>query len=108
VEIARFCNLLDHSVVGGFSRLLQYSQEILSKASFTEIVTYSDRRYSAGDLYRKNGFDLSHKTDPDMFWTKDGVRFARQISWGKTDTAMKENRYSKIFGAGHILWKKKI
>jgi hypothetical protein len=51
-EICRFANKLNSNVVGGFQRLMKH---FIKKYSPKSIVTYADRRYSEGDLYRKFG-----------------------------------------------------
>lgn len=108
VEISRFCNKINTTIIGGFAKLLKYSENILKTSGFEEIITYSDRRYSDGILYKNNGFIFDHFTVPDMFWVKGNARFARQISWGKTDEEMKNNKYYKIYGTGHSFWKKRL
>jgi len=108
VEIARFCNKLDIVVVGGFSKLLNFTKEILIKMGYETLITYSDRRYGNGFLYKNNGFEFVKFTDPDMFWVHKGERFPRQISWGKTVEQMNKEGYYKILGAGHSLWKMKL
>lgn len=104
IEIARFCNKLNTSVVGGFSKLMKFAKKELKSQGFQEIITYSDRRYSNGSLYGSNGFLFRHFTVPDMFWVKGYERFARQISWGMKDQEMYDRKYFKIYGAGHAMW----
>jgi hypothetical protein len=103
-EIARYSSKINTSVVGGFSKLLKFSVPLLKKSGFTKIHTYSDRRYSHGEVYKANGFSFVHKTAPDMWWYKRGQRYPRQISWGKSVKQMTQEGYEKILGAGHTLW----
>lgn len=51
LEISRMCTILDHSVVGGFSKLLKH----LRTAS-TVIYSWCDLRYASGKGYEKVGF----------------------------------------------------
>lgn len=62
LELLRFCNLLNTSVVGAFSKLL-------SRFEFDEIVSYGNRRWCGLDnVYRKNGFEFSHCSSPNYFY----------------------------------------
>jgi len=63
-EITRFANKKFISVVGGFSKLLSYFRKNYSGS----IITYADRRYSNGDLYRKNGFIELKDSAPNYFY----------------------------------------
>jgi len=60
-EIIRFATIFNHYVVGGFSKLLTRSMDILSPRAVT---TFADRRFSNGNVYLKNGFRLSKITAP--------------------------------------------
>jgi len=51
-EIHRYCNKLNTTVVGGFAKLLK----TFRKSNQGSIITYADRRYSKGNLYKQNGF----------------------------------------------------
>jgi hypothetical protein len=106
VEIARYCTKMGLKITGGFSRMLKKSEEILKKMNYNKIITYSDRRYSKGEVYKTNGFVFKYFTVPDMFWVKGSNRYPREISWGKTEEEMK--RYKKILGAGNSYWEKDI
>lgn len=53
-ELVRYCNLLDSTVVGGFSKLLKHFRSIHAGS----IVSYSDNGRSRGDVYQRNGFVL--------------------------------------------------
>jgi len=62
-EMVRFVNKINCSVIGGFSKLLKYSNV---KYSFV------DRRMFNGQGYLKNGFILERKTKPNYFYVKNG------------------------------------
>lgn len=73
-ELMRVATLQNHSVVGGFSKLLKhFSSQVNGK-----ILTYCDRRYSNGDLYHKNGFKLTHVSNPNYFYLKNKKVYSRQ------------------------------
>jgi len=67
-ELIRFCNKLNTSVVGGFSRLLKHFR----KHNNGSIITYADKRYSDGNVYDKNGFTWLHDSKPNYWYWKRG------------------------------------
>ena len=64
-ELLRFCNLLDHAVIGGASKLLK---KFINDHKPLEIISYADRRWSDGNLYRKLDFNLIKNTPPNYFY----------------------------------------
>ena len=64
-ELLRFCNKLNYSVIGGFSKLFQY---FLKKIKPIKIITYADRRYSNGNLYIKNNFRFISYSKPNYYY----------------------------------------
>ena len=74
-ELIRFCNKLDHNVIGAFSKLLKHFR----KNNSGTIISYCDRSRSLGNVYIKNGFDLiEKKLKPGYFWTDKHKVFNRQ------------------------------
>jgi hypothetical protein len=71
-ELLRFCSL--GTVVGGFSRLLSHFR---NKHNPSRVVSYSDKRWSIGHVYSKNGFSLVSTSPPGYFWCKGQKRFSR-------------------------------
>ena len=70
-ELHRFCNMKNHSVVGGASKLFSF---FIKNYNFTEIISYAKRDYSIGNLYKKLGFSFIKKTDPGYYWLINNVR----------------------------------
>lgn len=70
-ELLRFCNLGGFSVVGGASKLLNY---FIEKYSPKKVVSYCDRRWSNGDIYKKIGFKLDSATKPNYYYVKNNRR----------------------------------
>jgi hypothetical protein len=59
VENARFCSLLNYTVVGAFSRLLKYAVAVLKEKGYTEMISYCNRDFSPvyfDTLYYKHNF----------------------------------------------------
>jgi len=64
-EMLRFCNKLNTSVIGGASRLLSYFIKTYKPVS---ILTFADRRYSQGNLYKQLGFHFIKNTKPNYWY----------------------------------------
>jgi hypothetical protein len=73
-ELLRFCS--SKSVVGGFSKLLS---TFIREASPIKIISYSDARWSLGNVYLKNGFKKIGTSQPGYFWFKSQKRFNRVV-----------------------------
>jgi hypothetical protein len=67
-ELARFAVKQNYSIPGGFSKLLSH---FISFTNVKRIVSYSDSRYSQGNLYSKNGWCLEKINSPSYQYTKD-------------------------------------
>lgn len=59
-DLNRFAT--SHNVPGGFSRLLRHFER---NNLWTEVVSFADRRWSEGEVYITNGFDLDTVLAPD-------------------------------------------
>ena len=64
-EILRFCNKLNTQVISSVDKLLYYFMEIYRPES---IITYVDRRYSQGSLYKELGFKFIENTEPNYWY----------------------------------------
>jgi len=68
-ELVRFCNKLNVTVVGGFSKLLNY---FIKNHNPSKIETYADIRWSGLNpeltVYHKNGFTFLHQTPPNYWY----------------------------------------
>ena len=79
-ELMRFCCKKGITVVGGFSKLLQHFRKNHSGS----IVSYADRTYSNGDVYRKNNFQLTNTSRPSYWYVNTN-----------TETRMHRSYYTK-------------
>ena len=70
-ELVRFCNKLNTNVVGGASRLFK---AFLDEFNPINIVSYSDKRWSTGNLYDILGFIHDHDSKPNYFYVINGKR----------------------------------
>jgi len=112
-EITRFASKLNTIIVGGASKLFKYFNKNYEPC---KILTYADRRYSNGNLYKKLGFKLCGSTKPNYFYIKNNKIFSRQqfqkhklkkklehFDQVLTESQnMFNNGYRRIWDAGHF------
>lgn len=63
LELVRFCNKLNTSVVGGASKLFKYFCKNYH-SEFSKIVSFSDRCHTSGNVYTILGFKNVSVSDP--------------------------------------------
>lgn len=113
----RYCNLINTNVVGGFSKMIKYFVTNFSD----KITTYSDNRYSQGDLYKNNGFELVRTNDVSYHYTKDfkmlyhRTNFTMEKMKNEKDFIydqnitdqenMLNNKYYRVYGCKIDTWK---
>lgn len=64
-ELSRFATDMDYRVIGAFSKLLKYFER---NYEWKELITYADRRWSDGNVYINNKFELSHISKPNYWY----------------------------------------
>ena len=119
-EITRFCSLLNHSIVGGLSRLLSFFKMIYKPES---ILTYADLRFGEGNSYKLVGFTLDGITPPNYWYIKNRngsilesrMRYQKHKlkhfkSYDPTKSElqiMEEEHYFRIYDCGNhrFIWK---
>lgn len=116
-ELLRFCNKINHSVVGSASRLLNYFETTYKP---DEILSYCDRSWSNGKIYETLGFEKLRASSPNYFYVIDGKRENRWkfrkdqlVKEGfppeKTEKEiMSERGISRIYDCGNLVFLKKI
>ena len=107
-ELSRFANKQGINVVGGFSKLLKWFREQYDG----NIVSYADRRYSNGNVYLKNGFDLVRVNSPSYYYIDKNclkrynrMKFQKKLIGAYDCTEYEKARelgYNKIFDCGTI------
>lgn len=73
-ELIRFCCKNNVTVIGGADKLLKH---FIKQHNPKEIITYADKRWSDGDLYKKLGFNFSHNTNVNYYYVINGKRVNR-------------------------------
>ena len=114
-EMIRFCNKLNLSVVGGASRLFKEGLKILKGS----IISYSDRRYFNGELYRQLGFYKIKNSTPNYFYFNEERKLKSRQTFQKHKLKglleyfnpeltewenMKNNGYNRIWDCGNSVW----
>lgn len=118
-EIVRFCNKKFHNIPGAAQRLFKH---FCAEQKPTSIISYADRRYSDGGLYKSLGMELSGTSQPNYFYihkykTKRYSRLAFQKHKLETilenyDPSLSEsqnmiaNGYSRIYDCGNLVFAK--
>lgn len=67
-EIVRFANKKYTNVIGGFSKLLSY---FVKNNNPKNIITYADRRYSNGNMYKQAMFEEKENSQACYFYFKN-------------------------------------
>jgi len=75
-ELLRFANLKYVNVVGGFSKIISYFK---SNYKFESLLSYADRDWSIGGVYRENGFRFIGNTPPNYLYVKNSNIHPRQM-----------------------------
>jgi len=96
-ELNRFCNLLEHSVVGSFSKLLVHFQKMYE---YDYITSLADLSYSYGDIYEKY-FVLDDILKPDYKYIVDGIRKHKfNFRYKNEKNVMLDKKIYKIYNCG--------
>jgi hypothetical protein len=86
-ELTRFANKLNTSVIGGASKLLKH---FINTYQPKEIISYADRRWSQGDLYKKLGFIETHINKPNYWYV---INKNRKHRFGFRKHSLKEKGF---------------
>ncbi len=71
-ELIRFCNKINTVVIGAASKLFNYF--VVSNSDIDRISSYADISIFSGNLYKKLGFEYSHRSQINYWWVVDGIR----------------------------------
>lgn len=107
------------SVTGGSSKLLRALMEYSKNNDYSKIVSWSDNRWSEGNVYKKLGFELEEELAPDYSYVKKSKRVSKQSmtknkliergAIGNTEREMAINLgYGRIWDCGKKRWALKL
>lgn len=109
-ELMRFAIKQNHSIAGGFSKLLNHFRKNIEGS----IISYADRTYSNGNVYLSNFFKLITINKPSYYYVMKNSEerlhrsnFIKSKISNKDDSRteeeiMKDSGYSKIFDCGTL------
>jgi len=111
-EMLRFCNKLNTNIIGGASKLFKY---FITKYKPENVLTYADRSYSNGNLYKQLGFDFKGKTVPgysyydqklnkyNRYNFRKDVLVKEGFNKNKTENEiMLERGFFRVYNAGNL------
>ena len=78
-EMLRFCNKLGYHIPGAAGKLLKHFEKTYNPKS---LVSYADRRWSTGKLYKALGFTLDHISAPN-YWYWKSLKLESRIKYQK-------------------------
>lgn len=70
-ELLRFCNEINTSIPGAASKLLKY---FILKYKPKQIISYADRCWSNGNVYKKLGLKFVHNSPPNYWYIRNDYR----------------------------------
>jgi hypothetical protein len=115
-EMLRFASKCGVSVIGGASKLLKHFRNNYSGG----VVSYLDRRYSEGNMYKALGLQFSHNSQPNYFYFKHPSTLESRQKYMKHKLPnllenfnpnltelenMVLNGYDRIWDCGNSVWK---
>ena len=118
-ELVRFCSKIGWHIPGAAGKLLKAFERAYAPKS---LVSYADRRWSTGNLYKALGFRFVRNSLPNYWYFKNpSLRLESRIKYqkhrlkgllpkfdeNKTEVEnMKANGYSRIFDCGNMVFVK--
>ena len=81
-ELLRMTGLKYTTVVGGAAKLLAHFKKMYMQHNET-LVSYCQRRFSRGNVYKQIGFELMHTTEPGFCYVKNGLPAGSRSCWQK-------------------------
>ena len=109
IVMNRFCGINELHVIGGASKLISNASKIIKE----NIYTWSDNRFSSGNVYEKIGCIKLAESKPDYYWTDKKQKFSKQSrmkSITKQPKEITEKEYNeslglfRIWDCGKITW----
>lgn len=117
IVLNRFAIKADWHVPGGASRLFKHCKDWSKSSGYNEIISWSDNRWSIGNVYKNLEFSLSAHLKPDYSYTNGFKRFSKQSLrktdeekiLGKTELELRTAQgYKRLYDCGKIRWSYKL
>lgn len=112
-EINRFAVKKCMNVVGGAGKLFKH---FIRNYQPSSVISYADLRYGEGDVYKQLGFEFSHRSYPNYWYTKDHFKRESRIKYQKHKISegfdpalteweiMQQKGYDRIWDCGNNVW----
>jgi len=110
IVLNRMCSKINTNVVGGASKLFKFALQHITAQT---IVSWSDKRWSRGDVYKQLGFNHDGALPPDYWYIKGQVRYPKQ-RFQKRFTGcppevtehdfMRQQNYLRLWDCGKDRW----
>ncbi len=104
IEICKFCNILYHYIIDGFSKLIE---KIIKDNQPNEIIYYVNRCWSIEESYDKIGFKLESICEPNYFYIKNNERFNIYDIEQKLED-IEKNKYYRLYDSGSLKYILKV
>lgn len=79
-ELLRFCSLQNYQVPGAATKLLKYFERNFNPQG---LISYANRRWSTGNLYKTIGFTLNTVAGPNYFYFRNSYRLDSRVKFQK-------------------------
>lgn len=109
----RLCFKVGYQVAGGASKLFNALIRWAKDNKYKKVISWSDNRWSQGNVYNKLGFELEAELPPDYSYVKQGKRFTKQFlkknpkkdDMTKTEAELRRAEgYTRIWDCGKKRW----
>ena len=117
-ELMRYCSKLNQTVVGGFSKLLQY---FIAEHSPDDMMTYVDADWSNGRHLSAFGFNYDSYKDPIEFWINKetlerdyphvllkNLGLEKEIDYSQKSEFLKEHKLISVLNSGSYKYVKRL
>jgi hypothetical protein len=107
-ELNRFCSDYNYLIRGIANKFIEYFK---SNYKWKQIITYADRRWSNGNLYRVLGFSEKRPTSINYWYSKGSLERISRYKLRKRSDEPKDipehilrakEGYFRIYGCGHL------
>jgi hypothetical protein len=117
-ELLRYCVKPGVSVVGGANKLFK---QFIADSQSESVISYSDRRWFSGEVYKSMGFEFKHNSSPgySYFNTNDATQLMSRQQFQKHKLQllletfnpehtewqnMADNGYDRVWDCGNSVW----
>ena len=77
IVMDRLCFRCGYNIIGGSSKLIKNCKQWATDNNYHEIITWSDNRWSSGNVYDKMGFALDTELPPDYSYVNIAKPYCR-------------------------------